>query len=114
MANFPKSSSDLLLSSLQELEQEYGEPFLAAMEKLFFEYLCQLEKALPAPQAQQVLLGQDKGSVWDGCIEDCGLHASHPLPTASGRAELDAAWSFYHFFFGFEPIWCRHGVATAR
>lgn len=39
---------------LQELEQEYGEPFLAAMEKLFFEYLCQLEKALPTPQAQQL------------------------------------------------------------
>ncbi|KAM5338081.1 TERF1-interacting nuclear factor 2 isoform 1-T1 [Glossophaga mutica] len=39
---------------LQELEQEYGEPFLAAVEKLFFEYLCQLEKALPAPQTQQL------------------------------------------------------------
>ncbi|XP_021058632.1 TERF1-interacting nuclear factor 2 isoform X2 [Mus pahari] len=34
-------------SSLQELEQDYGEPFLVAMEKLLFEYLCQLEKALP-------------------------------------------------------------------
>ncbi|XP_039110658.1 TERF1-interacting nuclear factor 2 isoform X2 [Hyaena hyaena] len=43
-----------LASKLQELEQEYGEPFLVAMEKLFFEYLCQLEKALPAPQAQQL------------------------------------------------------------
>ncbi|XP_049468982.1 TERF1-interacting nuclear factor 2 isoform X1 [Panthera uncia] len=43
-----------LASKLQELEQEYGEPFLAAMEKLFFEYLCQLEKALPALQAQQL------------------------------------------------------------
>uniref|UniRef100_A0A673UDI3 TERF1 interacting nuclear factor 2 n=1 Tax=Suricata suricatta TaxID=37032 RepID=A0A673UDI3_SURSU len=41
-------------SKLQELEQEYGEPFLAAIEKLFFEYLCQLEKALPALQAQQL------------------------------------------------------------
>ncbi|XP_023599433.1 TERF1-interacting nuclear factor 2 isoform X1 [Myotis lucifugus] len=39
---------------LQELEQEYGEPFLAAMEKLFFEYLCRLEKALPTPQTQQL------------------------------------------------------------
>ncbi|XP_016061359.1 PREDICTED: TERF1-interacting nuclear factor 2 isoform X1 [Miniopterus natalensis] len=39
---------------LQELEQEYGEPFLAAMEKLFFEYLCRLEKTLPTPQAQQL------------------------------------------------------------
>ncbi|KAB1276942.1 TERF1-interacting nuclear factor 2 [Camelus dromedarius] len=44
---------DLALK-LQELEQEYGEPFLAAMEKLFFEYLCQLEKALPTLQAQQL------------------------------------------------------------
>ncbi|XP_011826378.1 PREDICTED: TERF1-interacting nuclear factor 2 isoform X2 [Mandrillus leucophaeus] len=43
-----------LASKLQELEQEYGEPFLAAMEKLLFEYLCQLEKALPTPQAQQL------------------------------------------------------------
>nr|KAF6267286.1 TERF1 interacting nuclear factor 2 [Pipistrellus kuhlii] len=39
---------------LLELEQEYGEPFLAAMEKLFFEYLCRLEKALPTPQTQQL------------------------------------------------------------
>ncbi|XP_010625250.1 TERF1-interacting nuclear factor 2 isoform X2 [Fukomys damarensis] len=43
-----------LASKLQELEQEYGEPFLAAMEKLFFEYLCQLEKALPTVEAQQL------------------------------------------------------------
>uniref|UniRef100_A0A2K6EFJ0 TERF1 interacting nuclear factor 2 n=1 Tax=Propithecus coquereli TaxID=379532 RepID=A0A2K6EFJ0_PROCO len=43
-----------LASKLQELEQEYGEHFLAAMEKLFFEYLCQLEKALPTPQTEQL------------------------------------------------------------
>ncbi|KAF5925760.1 hypothetical protein HPG69_002210 [Diceros bicornis minor] len=43
-----------LASKLQELEQEYGEPFLAAMEKLFFEYLCQMEKALPPLEAQQL------------------------------------------------------------
>lgn len=36
------------------------------------------------------------------------------LPTASGCAELDAAWSFYHFFFCFEAIWCGHRVATSR
>ncbi|ELW69284.1 TERF1-interacting nuclear factor 2 [Tupaia chinensis] len=41
-------------SKLQELKQEYGEPFMAAMEKLFFEYMCQLEKALPMLQAQQL------------------------------------------------------------
>uniref|UniRef100_A0A8C0W0L3 TERF1-interacting nuclear factor 2 N-terminal domain-containing protein n=1 Tax=Castor canadensis TaxID=51338 RepID=A0A8C0W0L3_CASCN len=43
-----------LASNLQELEQEYGESFLVAMEKLFFEYMCQLEKALPTLQAQQL------------------------------------------------------------
>ncbi|XP_040824617.1 TERF1-interacting nuclear factor 2 isoform X1 [Ochotona curzoniae] len=43
-----------LASRLQELGQEYGESFLVAMEKLFFEYLCQLEKALPPLQAQQL------------------------------------------------------------
>ncbi|XP_006835452.1 PREDICTED: TERF1-interacting nuclear factor 2 [Chrysochloris asiatica] len=43
-----------LASKLQEFEQEYGEPFLAAMEKLFFEYLCRLEKALPPLQTQQL------------------------------------------------------------
>ncbi|XP_050999090.1 TERF1-interacting nuclear factor 2 isoform X3 [Acomys russatus] len=41
-------------SSRQELQQDYGEPFLVAMEKLFFEYLCQLEKALPAVNAQEL------------------------------------------------------------
>lgn len=73
------SSSDLLLCALQELEQEYGEPFLAAMEKLFFEYLCQLEKALPTPQAQQVFQGDNtEGRRWGGSVKDCGLHASLP------------------------------------
>ncbi|KAM6181309.1 TERF1-interacting nuclear factor 2-like isoform 2-T2 [Erethizon dorsatum] len=43
-----------LASKLQELEEEYGEPFMAAMDKLFFEYLCQLERALPTVQAQQL------------------------------------------------------------
>nr|AAF23504.1 TERF1-interacting nuclear protein 2 [Mus musculus] len=41
-------------SSLQELEQDYGESFLVAMEKLLFEYLCQLEKALPPVRAQEL------------------------------------------------------------
>uniref|UniRef100_H0XYH6 TERF1 interacting nuclear factor 2 n=1 Tax=Otolemur garnettii TaxID=30611 RepID=H0XYH6_OTOGA len=48
-----ETTVDLALK-LQELEQEYGESFLDAMEKLFFEYLCQLEKALPTLQAQQL------------------------------------------------------------
>lgn len=43
-----------LAAKLKELEQEYGESFLAAIEKLLFEYLCQLEKALPVPQTQQL------------------------------------------------------------
>ncbi|XP_063092929.1 TERF1-interacting nuclear factor 2 isoform X12 [Cavia porcellus] len=44
-----------LASTLQqELEEEYGEAFMTAMEKLFFEYLCQLERALPTIQAQQL------------------------------------------------------------
>ncbi|XP_045143844.1 TERF1-interacting nuclear factor 2 isoform X2 [Echinops telfairi] len=43
-----------LTQQLQELDLEYGEPFVAALEKLFFEYLCRLEKALPLVQAQQL------------------------------------------------------------
>ncbi|XP_053449414.1 TERF1-interacting nuclear factor 2 isoform X1 [Nycticebus coucang] len=58
-----ETTVDLALK-LQELEQEYGESFLDAMEKLFFEYLCQLEKALPtlqAPQLQNVLSWMQPG-----------------------------------------------------
>ncbi|XP_011946662.1 PREDICTED: TERF1-interacting nuclear factor 2 [Cercocebus atys] len=43
-----------LASKLQELEQEYGEPFLAAMEKLLFEYLCLFFFFFSTPQAQQL------------------------------------------------------------
>lgn len=50
----------------------------------------------------------------DGFIKDCGLHASLPLPTASGCGQLDAAWSFYRYFFCLEPVCCGHGVATSR
>nr|XP_020018508.1 TERF1-interacting nuclear factor 2 isoform X2 [Castor canadensis] len=67
-----------LASNLQELEQEYGESFLVAMEKLFFEYMCQLEKALPTLQAQQVLLGpstctygQSVGCLYQGLWPSC-------------------------------------------
>uniref|UniRef100_A0A8D1T034 TERF1 interacting nuclear factor 2 n=1 Tax=Sus scrofa TaxID=9823 RepID=A0A8D1T034_PIG len=56
-----KDSVDLA-SNLQGLEQEYGETFLAAMEKLFFEYLCQLEKALPTLQLQDVLNWMQPGA----------------------------------------------------
>ena len=34
--------------------QEYGEPFLQALEHLFYEYLQRLESALPCPDLQQV------------------------------------------------------------
>lgn len=108
------SSSDLLLCALQELEQEYGEHFLAAMEKLFFEYLCQLEKALPTPQAQQVFLGQTQRAECGVVLSRTVVFMPLSLPTASGCAELDAAWSFYHFFFCFEAICYGHRVATSR
>ncbi|XP_055472288.1 TERF1-interacting nuclear factor 2 isoform X2 [Psammomys obesus] len=57
---------DDLTWSLRELQQDYGEPFLVAMEKLFFEYLCQLERALPAVKAQEL---QDALSwIQPGCL----------------------------------------------
>nr|KAF6487874.1 TERF1 interacting nuclear factor 2 [Rousettus aegyptiacus] len=73
---------------LQELEQEYGEPFLAAMEKLFFEYLCQLEKALPTPQAQQlqdVLSWMQPGvSITSSfALRQYGVDIGWPLPECS-------------------------------
>ncbi|KAF6352579.1 TERF1 interacting nuclear factor 2 [Rhinolophus ferrumequinum] len=77
-----------LASKLQELQQEYGEPFLAAMEKLFFEYLCQLEKALPPPQAQQlqdVLSWMQPGaSVTSSfALSQYGVDMEWPLPECS-------------------------------
>ncbi|XP_054433838.1 TERF1-interacting nuclear factor 2 isoform X2 [Pteronotus mesoamericanus] len=73
---------------LQELEQEYGEPFLTAVEKLFFEYLCQLEKALPAPQAQQlqdVLSWMQPGvSITSSfALSQYGVDMGWPLPECS-------------------------------
>ncbi|XP_010994085.1 TERF1-interacting nuclear factor 2 isoform X1 [Camelus dromedarius] len=78
---------DLALK-LQELEQEYGEPFLAAMEKLFFEYLCQLEKALPTLQAQQlqdVLSWMQPGvSITSSfALSQYGVDMGWPLPERS-------------------------------
>ncbi|XP_035970574.1 TERF1-interacting nuclear factor 2 isoform X1 [Halichoerus grypus] len=77
-----------LASRLQELEQEYGEPFLAAMEKLFFEYLCQLEKALPALQTQQlqdVLSWMQPGvSITSSFVlSQYGVDMGWPLPECS-------------------------------
>uniref|UniRef100_G3TC22 TERF1 interacting nuclear factor 2 n=1 Tax=Loxodonta africana TaxID=9785 RepID=G3TC22_LOXAF len=77
-----------LASKLQELEQEYGEPFLAAMEKLFFEYLCRLEKALPTLQAQQlqdVLSWMQPGvSITSSlALSQYGVDMGWPLPECS-------------------------------
>ncbi|XP_032963104.1 TERF1-interacting nuclear factor 2 isoform X2 [Rhinolophus ferrumequinum] len=74
-----------LASKLQELQQEYGEPFLAAMEKLFFEYLCQLEKALPPPQLQDVLSWMQPGaSVTSSfALSQYGVDMEWPLPECS-------------------------------
>ncbi|KAM6202548.1 TERF1-interacting nuclear factor 2 [Rhynchocyon petersi] len=77
-----------LASKLQELEQEYGEPFLAAIEKLFFEYLCRLEKALPTLQAQQfqdVLswMQPDVSIASSFTLTQYGVDMGWPLPVCS-------------------------------
>ncbi|XP_036590118.1 TERF1-interacting nuclear factor 2 isoform X2 [Trichosurus vulpecula] len=67
---------------LQELEQEYGEPFLVALEKLLFEYLCQLEKTLPVLQLQElkeVLRGMQSETLV-------------PLPLALTQYCMDMGW----------------------
>ncbi|XP_069342155.1 TERF1-interacting nuclear factor 2 isoform X6 [Eulemur rufifrons] len=79
---------DLASKLLQELEQEYGELFLAAMEKLFFEYLCQLEKALPTPQTEQlqdVLSWMQPGvSITSSlAMSQYGVDMGWPLPECS-------------------------------
>ncbi|XP_005603304.1 TERF1-interacting nuclear factor 2 isoform X1 [Equus caballus] len=83
-----------LASKLQELEQEYGEPFLAAMEKLFFEYLCQMEKALPRVQAQQlqdVLSWMQPGvSVTSSfALTQYGVDMGWPLPECSDADSMN-------------------------
>ncbi|XP_008067910.1 TERF1-interacting nuclear factor 2 isoform X2 [Carlito syrichta] len=75
-------------SKLQELEQEYGGPFLAAMEKLFFEYLCRLEKALPIPQAQQLQdvlswMQPDFSVTSSLALNQYGVDMGWPLPECS-------------------------------
>ncbi|XP_037359032.1 TERF1-interacting nuclear factor 2 isoform X2 [Talpa occidentalis] len=83
-----------LTSKLQDLAQEYGESFLAAMEKLFFEYLCQLEKALPALQAQQlqdVLSWMQPGvSITSSCaLNHYAVDMRWPLPECSLTDSVD-------------------------
>uniref|UniRef100_A0A8C6D3M4 TERF1 interacting nuclear factor 2 n=1 Tax=Moschus moschiferus TaxID=68415 RepID=A0A8C6D3M4_MOSMO len=83
-----------LASKLQELEQEYGETFLTAMEKLFFEYLCQLEKALPTLQAQQlqdVLSWMQPGvSITSSFVfSQYGMDMGWPLPECSATESVN-------------------------
>lgn len=88
-------TEDLALS-LQELKQDYGEPFLVAMEKLFFEYLCQLEKALPAVKEQEL---QDALSwVQPGCLvtssvalRQYGMDMGWPFPESSASDSVTLA-----------------------
>lgn len=81
--------------SLQELEQDYGEPFLVAMEKLLFEYLCQLEKALPTVRAQELqdaLSWIQPGSLITSSValRQYGMDMGWPFPesSTSGRGNL--------------------------
>ncbi|XP_005085666.2 TERF1-interacting nuclear factor 2 isoform X1 [Mesocricetus auratus] len=89
------SEAEDLTSSLQELEQDYGECFLVAMEKLLFEYLCQLEKALPSVKAQE--LQGVLSWIQPGCfvtksaaLRQYGMDMGWPFPesSASGSANL--------------------------
>ncbi|XP_075387829.1 TERF1-interacting nuclear factor 2 isoform X1 [Tenrec ecaudatus] len=74
-----------LTKQLQELDREYGEPFVTALEKLFFEYLCRLEKALPPAQAQQlqdVLSWMQPGASLTSsfALSQYGVDMEWPLP----------------------------------
>ncbi|XP_051051614.1 TERF1-interacting nuclear factor 2 isoform X2 [Phodopus roborovskii] len=88
------SKAEDLASSLQELEQDYGEPFLVAMEKLLFEYLCQLEKALPAVKAQEL---QDVLNwIQPGCLvtdsvamHQYGMDMGWPFPESSASGSVN-------------------------
>ncbi|XP_074090895.1 TERF1-interacting nuclear factor 2 isoform X2 [Macrotis lagotis] len=72
-----------LEDQLQELEQEYGEPFLLALEKLLFEYLCQLEKILPVLQLQELK------EILRGGMQS---ETSVPLPLALTQYCMDLGW----------------------
>ncbi|XP_027698882.1 TERF1-interacting nuclear factor 2 isoform X3 [Vombatus ursinus] len=67
---------------LQELEQEYGEPFLVALEKLLFEYLCQLEKTLPMLQLQEL----------KEALRGMQSETLVPLPLALTQYCMDMGW----------------------
>ncbi|XP_036054343.1 TERF1-interacting nuclear factor 2 isoform X2 [Onychomys torridus] len=83
-----------LASRLQELEQDYGEAFLVAMEKLFFEYLCQLEKALPAVRAQELqdaLSWFQPGCLVTSSVALCqyGMDMGWPFPESSASGSVN-------------------------
>ncbi|XP_038596833.1 TERF1-interacting nuclear factor 2 isoform X3 [Tachyglossus aculeatus] len=67
---------------LQDLEQDYGEPFLVALEKLLFEYLCQLEMALPALQPRQL----------QKALKMLRPGAANSFPLALGQYCTDLGW----------------------
>ncbi|XP_067389274.1 TERF1-interacting nuclear factor 2 isoform X6 [Emydura macquarii macquarii] len=46
----------------EQLEAEYGEPFLVGLEGLFYEYLGRLESTLPPPQLQEL-----QEAAWSEC-----------------------------------------------
>uniref|UniRef100_A0A8C2MF71 Terf1 (TRF1)-interacting nuclear factor 2 n=1 Tax=Cricetulus griseus TaxID=10029 RepID=A0A8C2MF71_CRIGR len=88
------SEAEDLASSLQELEQDYGESFLVAMEKLLFEYLCQLEKALPTVRAQElqdVLNWIQPGSLVTNSValRQYGMDMGWPLPESSDSGSVN-------------------------
>ncbi|CAO2590973.1 TERF1-interacting nuclear factor 2 [Lemmus lemmus] len=88
------SKAEDLASSLPELKQDYGEPFLVAMEKLLFEYLCRLEKALPAVKTQEL---QDALSwLQPGCfvtssvaLRHYGMEMGWPFPESSASSSVN-------------------------
>lgn len=89
---------------------------LAAMEKLFFEYLCQLEStAYAAGTAGFVGAKHIRTECWGG---GWGPVVYNPLPFSQLQdAELDAAWSFYYFSFvlsqyGVDMGWPLPGTRT--
>nr|XP_034354566.1 TERF1-interacting nuclear factor 2 isoform X1 [Arvicanthis niloticus] len=92
-----KQLSEDPASSLQvrmELEQDYGEPFLVAMEKLLFEYLCQLEKALPTVRAQELqdaLSWIQPGSLitTSVALRQYGMDMGWPFPESSTSGSIN-------------------------
>ncbi|XP_028643145.1 TERF1-interacting nuclear factor 2 isoform X2 [Grammomys surdaster] len=89
-----KQLSEDPASSLQELEQDYGEPFLVAMEKLLFEYLCQLEKALPTVRAQELqdaLSWIQPGSLITSSValRQYGMDMGWPFPESSTSGSVN-------------------------